>query len=258
MDKNHMLTTGVIVVVILLFIISVSIYLLHLYKNLKKDRCLQGDKLQPYISQFNKKCDLYQDKKTIESLTNKIKRIIYSQKYINKQNLEIKEIHQKNIILQTQNKIFQEDLKKYISSLHEKEKELEAYKLVAIENMILYEREQYLCIQLSKRIDILNNLKLSPKYISESQWSLVFDAVNIVYFDLTNRLQKQFPTLTENDLQICCLIKAQFSNSFISIFLGISPSSIIKRKQRLKGRINQHLDVPLEKETSIDTYLRKY
>ena len=40
--------------------------------------------------------------------------------------------------------------------------------------------------------------------------------------------------------------------------LAISPSSVTKRKQRLKERINQHLETPLEGERSIDAYLWKY
>ncbi|MDZ3925721.1 hypothetical protein UZS95_03970 [Parabacteroides goldsteinii] len=48
------------------------------------------------------------------------------------------------------------------------------------------------------------------------------------------------------------------NNSTIAALTAISPSSVTKRKQRLKERINQHLKTPLGVETTIDTYLWKY
>lgn len=39
---------------------------------------------------------------------------------------------------------------------------------------------------------------------------------------------------------------------------AVAPSSVTKRKQRLKERINQHLKTPLEGEMSIEAYLWKY
>ena len=81
--------------------------------------------------------------------------------------------------------------------------------------------------------------------------------MNIVYPNLIDRLRKDF-SLTDDDLLICCLIKLQLNNSIMAELLAISPSSVTKRKQRLKERINQHLETPLEGERSIDAYLWKY
>ena len=107
------------------------------------------------------------------------------------------------------------------------------------------------------QIAILNKLKYDPKYIDESQWQEVFDSMNIVYPNLIDRLRKDF-SLSDNDLWICCLIKLQLNNSVIAALTAISSSSVTKRKQRLKERINLHLDIPLGGETSIDAYLLKY
>ncbi len=47
-------------------------------------------------------------------------------------------------------------------------------------------------------------------------------------------MRKQFPTLSDNDLQVCCLIKLHLSVTNMADILNISPTSVSKRKQRLK------------------------
>ena len=142
--------------------------------------------------------------------------------------------------------------------MQERGEELKAYKQLVTKNAILYDREKYLCNQLVKQIELLNRLKVTPKCIQESQWLEIFESIEIVYPNLINRLQKDFSSLTNSDLQVCCLIKLHLSNSQLSTLMGISPSSVTKRKQRLKERINQHLETPLEKEGSIETFLWEY
>ena len=170
---------------------------------------------------------------------------------------EMERIRQNNATLQTQNEILQNDIKKYISSLKEKGEVLKTYERLTAENTYLFERQRYLCFQLIKHINILDCLKSDPKYIEESQWPEIFESINIVYPNLIGRLRNDF-SLTDSDLLMCCLIKLQLNNSTIAALTAISPSSVTKRKQRLKERINQHLKTPLGVETSIDTYLWKY
>ena len=106
-----------------------------------------------------------------------------------------------------------------------------------------------------KQTNILKELRLSPKYIkTEGEWEDIIEAVDILYDNYTVRLRKQFSSLTESDLQICCLIKLHLNNSTIATLTGISPASVTKRKQRMKERMS----LDLEENGSLDMWLQGY
>ncbi|MFS2605829.1 hypothetical protein AAH114_19200, partial [Phocaeicola vulgatus] len=58
-------------------------------------------------------------------------------------------------------------------------------------------------------------------------------------------------------IQICCLIKLRFSNGDIANMLAISPTSVSKRKLRLKERIVQEIG-SLGENQSLDLWLMEY
>ena len=207
--------------------------------------------LQLHSIQLHENEDVIRRKENlIESLSSQVETTSNLQKHIDGLTMEIEKIRNRNVLLQTQNKSLHEDIEKSVSNLQERGEELKAYKQLATKNTTLYDREKYLCNQLVKHIELLNRLKVTPKCIQESQWQGIFESIEIVYPNLINRLQKDFSSLTNSDLQVCCLIKLHLSNSQLSTLMGISPSSVTKRKQRLKERINQHLEIPLEKEVA--------
>lgn len=117
------------------------------------------------------------------------------------------------------------------------------------------DREKYLCDQLIKQTAILKELRLSPQYIkTQGEWEAIIESVDILHDNYTLRLRERFPSLTESDLQICCLIKLHLNNNTIAILTGISPASVTKRKQRMKERIGLDLD----ENESLDMWLRRY
>lgn len=245
--------------IILLLIIFVLIFF-YQRELLKKERIIKESRkqLQIRLNQLHEnESIIHENENLIGVLSIQMEEHVGSQEHINNQIAEMERIRQNNATLQTQNEILQGDIKKYISSLKEKGEELKTYECLTTENTYLFERQRYLCSQLIKHINILDCLKSDPKYIEESQWSEIFKSINIVYPNLIERLRKDF-SLTDSDLLMCCLIKLQLNNSIIAELAAISPSSVTKRKQRLKERINQHLKTPLGVETSIDTYLWKY
>lgn len=244
---------------ILLLGISILIYS-YQHKLVKKERAIRDIRklLQIRVNQLHEnESIIHENENLIDVLSSQIEEHIGLEEHLNDQILEIELIRQNNATLQAQNEGLQGEIKKYISRLQEKGDELKTYESLATENTYLYERQRYLCIQLINHIDILDALKSDPKYIEESQWPEIFESMNIVYPNFIQRLRKDF-SLTDSDLLICCLVKLQLNNSTIAILAAISPSSVTKRKQRLKERINQHLKTPLDGETSIDAYLWKY
>lgn len=247
------------ILAISLFIIAIVIFV-YRQKLIEKIDAIKriNDKLNSHIATIqNNKSIISQNQNQIESLSLQLEKKLGLQADLNEKMSKIEELRQHNFSLQAQNGQLEINIEKYKANLQEYGKKLEAYGQTVCENTTLHDREKYLCDQLIKQIAILNKLKYDPKYIDESQWPEVFDSMNIVYPNLIDRLRKDF-SLSDNDLWICCLIKLQLNNSVIAALTAISSSSVTKRKQRLKERINLHLDIPLGGETSIDAYLLKY
>lgn len=253
--KNRTLRGGLLSLLIIFILICI-----YQCKLLKKERTIkEADKqLEERLRQLHEnEFIIHENENLIKVLSSQVEAYVGSQEQLNDQMEEIERIRQKNATLQVQNELLQGDIKKHISSLQEKGEELKTYERLAAEKTHLSERQRYLCSQLIKHITILDCLTSDPKYIEELQWPEIFNSMNIVYPNLINRLRKDF-SLTDSDLLICCLIKLQLNNSIIAKLTAISPSSVTKRKQRLKERINQYLETPLGGETSIDAYLWKY
>lgn len=120
----------------------------------------------------------------------------------------------------------------------------------------LVERERYLSDQLLSRIAIFKQLQAS-KYLNDEQWPEVVEAVDVLYNDFTKRLRAEYPMLTDGDLLICALLKLRFSTALIASLMGISPSSVTKRKQRIREKMGQPAG-GMEKNNPLDAYLVDY
>lgn len=70
--------------------------------------------------------------------------------------------------------------------------------------------------------------------LDERDWQDFIELTDFAYSDFTKRLMAQYPTLTDSDLQICCLTKQGFTNQVISILLGIQTASFARRKSYIK------------------------
>ena len=79
----------------------------------------------------------------------------------------------------------------------------------------------------------------------------------MLFDNYTIRLSQVIASMTESDLQVCCLIKLRFSNLDIADILNISPTSVSKRKFRLKERIIQKLGSLGESHT-LDLWLLEF
>ena len=259
-QKSHFIKSALSILILLLILIG-SLIFVYQRKLLRKERDVQETKkqLQSHLVHLHEnESVIRKNEDLIKSLSLQIDENTELQESLQDRIFEIECIRQKNESLLGQNKLLQENIENYIYKLQEKGIEIEAYECLAVQNTVLHNREKFLCNELVKRIEALSNLAVSPRYITDDKWTEIFDLVNMVYEDLTHRLQKDFPTLTDSDLRICCLIKLHLGNSVIATLTGISSSSVTKRKQRLKERISQHLVTPLDRETSVDAFLWEY
>ena len=153
--------------------------------------------------------------------------------------LEIEKLVAENEKLQQGNRTLQKDVEQFSISIRQKDQELYAYEKLVGENARLQERERFLTVQVVAQTEVLDQLSKKPHYIEDSRWPEIIHAINQLFDGFSYRLHTDFPALSEEDIHYCCLIKLRLTTSVISTLTGISPSSVTKRKQRIKEKLSQ-------------------
>ena len=161
------------------------------------------------------------------------------QEELEEQRKALAEIGRQNERLEEENRHLQCDIDGMSATLKEKSVELAQLDALSKENLRLHDREWYLSSLLLENDETLRSLKQSPRYIRDEEWAGIKRSIDRLFDHFTRRLVTAIPSLTENELQLCCLIKLHFSNPAIASMLAIESASVSKRKFRLKERIIQ-------------------
>lgn len=256
--KDRIIRNVLIALIILSFIIAITNYLYQRKIVSQKQEILEKEEKIRY---FTKKIHenetlINRNKMRIEELTIQMEGSQEIKEQWKEQNKIRQEIQQQNEMLKLENNKLQNHISNYAQSLKEKSKELEAMEHLSEENQYLHKREAFLCNQLINQTELFNKLK-TTKYIDDQLWQEIKEKIDLLFDNYTKRLYHQIPSLTDGDIQICCLIKLRFSNGDIANMLAISPTSVSKRKLRLKERIVQEIG-SLGENQSLDLWLMEY
>ena len=134
------------------------------------------------------------------------------QEQLEEEHKALVEIQQQNESLKQENETLQDNIDKYSFTLNEKSNKLKRLEILAKENQRLRDRETYLSNLLIKDIRVIKNLKDKKAPIDVLQWEEIKKNIDLLFDNYTIRLSQVIPSITESDLQICCLIKLRFSN----------------------------------------------
>lgn len=257
-EKEETMRNALIVFIVLLCIIAATIYY-YQQKIIRQKKELSEKEKEIRFATVK----IHMNEETINRNETRMKELVL-QMEDNKevltswkeQQTTLQELQQQNETLKLENLELKENIDNYTSSLHEKLKELDMLSHLSEENQFLRRREDFLCNQLIKKTELFYKIR-SLNYIDDALWEKIKENINLIFNDYTNRLYQQIPTLTESDIQICCLIKLRFSNNDIANVLNISPTSVSKRKLRLKERILQKIGSLSEHQT-LDLWLMEY
>ena len=238
--KDRIIRNVLIALIILSFIIAITNYLYQRkIVSQKQEISEKEEKIRYFTMKIHENETLInRNKMRIEELTIQMEGSLEIKEQWKEQNKIRQEIQQQNETLKLENNNLQNHISNYAQSLKEKSKELEAMEQLSKENQYLHKREAFLCNQLIKQTELFNKLK-TTKYIDNKLWQEIKEKIDLLFDNYTKRLCHQIPSLTDGDIQICCLIKLRFSNGDIANMLAISPTSVSKRKLRLKERIVQ-------------------
>ena len=256
--KDRIIRNVLIALIILSFIIAITNYLYQRkIVSQKQEISEKEEKIRYFTMKIHENETLInRNKMRIEELTIQMEGSLEIKEQWKEQNKIRQEIQQQNETLKLENNNLQNHISNYAQSLKEKSKELEAMEHLSEENQYLHKREAFLCNQLIKQTELFNKLK-TTKYIDNKLWQEIKEKIDLLFDNYTKRLCHQIPSLTDGDIQICCLIKLRFSNGDIANMLAISPTSVSKRKLRLKERIVQEIG-SLGENQSLDLWLMEY
>ena len=256
--KDRIIRNVLIALIILSFIIAITNYLYQRkIVSQKQEISEKEEKIRYFTMKIHENETLInRNKMRIEELTIQMEGSQEIKEQWKEQNKIRQEIQQQNEMLKLENNKLQNHISNYAQSLKEKSKELEAMEHLSKENQYLHKREAFLCNQLINQTELFNKLK-TTKYIDDQLWQEIKEKIDLLFDNYTKRLYHQIPSLTDGDIQICCLIKLRFSNGDIANMLAISPTSVSKRKLRLKERIVQEIG-SLGENQSLDLWLMEY
>lgn len=256
--KDRIIRNVLIALIILSFIIAITNYLYQRKIVSQKQEILEKEEKIRYFAMkiHENETLINRNKMRIEELTIQMEGSQEIKEQWKEQNKIRQEIQQQNEMLKLENNKLQNHISNYAQSLKEKSKELEAMEHLSEENQYLHKREAFLCNQLINQTELFNKLK-TTKYIDDQLWQEIKEKIDLLFDNYTKRLYHQIPSLTDGDIQICCLIKLRFSNGDIANMLAISPTSVSKRKLRLKERIVQEIG-SLGENQSLDLWLMEY
>lgn len=249
-EKAQQLQAYLLVIIVLLLITGV-IVITYQRKILQKERTIQLAKErleQNTIKLYENENIIKENEILIKDLTSQIEENSDSEDRV----ADIEQIVEANKSLQKQNDLLHDEIEKYSSVVNERE-----YNTVSKRNITLQEREKFLLDQLIINHEVLNKLKYSPQFIKEEQWPSIVNTINVLYNNYAVRLKAEYSNLTEEDVRYCCLIELHLTTSNIAILMAVSPTSVSKRKQRIKEKMTK-LNNDLFSEQSLENYLWNY
>jgi hypothetical protein len=226
-------------------------------KSLNKERLLQKirNELQTHVAKLRENADAM---KINETAMKEITKRAGNKAEKGSDPWEIELFRQNNYILQCKNDVLEKKVQAYTNILQEKELKLASYDKLRKRNEELIRRERYLLMQLEKHDEILTKLRNSTKAVQPEEWPEIINNINQLNNNFTQRLKQQMPFLSESDIQCCCLIKLRLPTATIASLAAISPTSVTKRKQRIRSRISQQANGLLEKTESLDDLIWRF
>ncbi|NDV58737.1 lipopolysaccharide assembly protein LapB [Bacteroides sp. 519] len=259
-ERDRVVRNSLILLIALLIIIALLIFV-YQRKLIRKQRTIQKhqEEIKNYtLKIFANESQISRNENRISELMAEMEQNNDVQELLEEQQKAITEIQIQNEALNKENSELQKNVSLYSASLKEKLQELETLMVLSEENKCLRNREKFLCTHLLEYIKELNTLKKKPKYLDTIQWAEILRTMNWLFDNFAERLAKEFPQLTEDDIQLCCLIKLGIPVANIATIIAILPTSVSKRKLRLKERIMQGLGKPFGKNQTLDVWIQNY
>ncbi len=170
--------------------------------------------------------------------------------------IQINDLKDNVQFLVSKNRKYQSKIDEYIQMAKQNDDRVIKLEKLSGQNLYLKGREAFLIDYINKHVDFFKKLRENPR--QPIDWTLLFENLNVLHNNFYSRLRGEFPSLTEMDIQVCCLIKAGLTTSQIADVFCISGPSVTKKKSRIRERINQSKEGSLDAKITLDVFLINY
>lgn len=85
----------------------------------------------------------------------------------------------------------------------------------------------------------------------EAEWANLFTVIDMLYGDCLSETLSSYG-LSMQELKLCYLVRARLGNKAIAVLFNITPRSVLKAQQRIKGKL------ALSATDCLDTYIQQY
>ena len=142
-------------------------------------------------------------------------------------------------------------LRKEMEKLRLPSEEAGGTERIAAELRQTRQENEELRIRMLERYPELSSLHAHPAYLQAEGMSRLRQICDTVYVGFCRRLSQSVPSLSEYEVELCCLIKLRFTVGEIAALLGISPSSVSTSKHRVKKKIYSCLGITDKKSLDL-------
>ena len=107
-------------------------------------------------------------------------------------------------------------------------------------------------------LDLLSQIEVNAIdkkiYLSDRDWAELMQMADDVFDGFISKLKKEYPTLSQDDLQLCLLIRLKVSLDDLCNIYCVGKDAIKKRKQRLK---KEHF-LKINKNISLEDFIMNF
>lgn len=222
-------------------------------RNLRKSE----EDIQEYLSNLHENEEKIQQKEIlIQSLSLDLEDKGNLEGTIKERMEQIDSLQKDKEYLKSQNNEYQCKIEEYMRAAKQNEDKIVKLEKISAQNLLFKNREAFLMDYIYTHLELFNNLQVK-KYTC-IDWTSLYEELNQLHNGFYVCLKNEFPILTEEDLQVCCLIKSGLSTSRIADLFCISASSITKKKYRIRERMNQGKEDSAAYILALDLFLMNY
>jgi len=253
-EHSRLLRNSLIVLALILLASGVIIYI-YQRRLLKNERIIRTgrEQMRQYVLR------LQDNEDTIRMNENRIRELSEEQHSqadliltFSDQTKEIEKLSENNKALQKENEQLQSEIIRYNN---ENGTGIKSHEKLIRDNKACAEREKILLMMAMDSNASFHNLNSTLEQISDDQWHTIENDLNRLYNAFVTRIIERLPNLKPIDLKLICMMKLQLTDSFISHFLGINVSSVVKQKRRLRERIGLDLGEPFSDKHSFENWI---
>ena len=222
-------------------------------RNLRKSE----EEIQEYLSNLHDNEEMILKKQAlIQSLSRDLEDKENLEGVVNEQIEQIDRLRSDTESLKSKNQEYQRKIDEYVQLAEQNKDRVIKLEKLSNQNLLLKARESFLINYINSHVDFFKKLRENP--CQSLDWLLLFESLDVLHNSFYSRSRKEFPSLKEMDLQVCCLIKAGLTTSQIADVFCISSPSVTKKKSRIRERINQSKEGFLDAKITLDVFLINY